>query len=1318
MKRLLCIFLCALLVMGNMNLTVLADGIGQNASNEEAVEDVSEEMTEEPESSSEDSVEESEEVSSEDESSENEEPTEEVGEESTQSPEEECSSEGESEEVPEETAEEEMTDEEVSEETSEESEPESSEEESAWDGVTKEKVYETENCNITFLLTNVWETGYQAEVILDNTGEQTIENWTISFPYEGEIPELWNAEIVEHQENRYVVKHMDYNRDVIKGIPVTFGLRAEETFPGFPEEMKMIQSQENAIDEDYTVELQVNSEWGSGFVGVVSITNNTDVKLEDWKLAFSFDREIHEVWNAQLLEQDGNRYLVANAGYNAVIAPHETVTFGIRGGAGLGNEKPYDCVLSKYGTGQDEDITYTFASICEMVEPVYSGTDVKESVTGNVGLITECMGAEIVWESDNSAIDASSGAVTRPKNRSVDVTLHADISYKGLQSTKSFVLHVVKDCYSDYDPNLIENYESYESIYPYNDVTDEDKFAIYENENGELDFLIGNYSDMIVESAHEALLSLYHVKDLIGMEEPQDELEVMGITATEELVRYRFQQVYQGIPVYGREISVITDREGNITALNSGYVSGIDADVSSVLSEEEVKENLEKQGYSEGKILEFCIYAEEEEPVPAWNMCAYDKNGNSFHLIVNATNGEILFCQNATEGVMLGGGPGLEGYAVSLREVMGSYGYYLLHEAKNISVYEYEENEYDAGLLDEYAKNNAENDWSGVELSDGVKVYKNAINAYDYFAKFGRKGCDNRNGKTAIVYNISLTFLISTAGYNYITFGFDTITLDPSMVGVKDVFVHEYTHGVINAETKLMYMGIGGSINEAYCDTFGQLSQKNPDWIMNNEEEGTENHRSIQNPLQTGYPEKIGGAYYGDVSALTSDSGGDGEGYAHRNSTIISHAFRKMLDRGIEKEKLEKVLYNSLMYGYDFKPRSFETVRTNVLAAAGRVRLTPDEFEIIKKVFDEAGIYDSRYGVIDSNNTVKGKVVIADEDADDKNNRVLSGVQITLSNETALYRSVTEEDGTYFITNVATGTYRLKMSKEGYFKEEMKVEISDSDREHEIPVQELISESKAGVGRASGRITDIQTGEGVGGLRIEVRRGRYNYTEGNLMEVIETDVQGYYHTGELAAGTYAVYLSDIRDDVEERYIGKIFDLKVFGGKFLSGQDEIVQAKKVKTVMRAKFSWDFENMNPYLVEPNLYLYSSSGGCADYYGKLLDDVVLKAEIKEAFNAPKEVFIFEEGAEDIYFVTCGREWYDRGEWKFFDMKVEIYLGDEKTPSHTIGAPEWDDFSKDKWIPFLYDAKTNTLIEVNEMCDEDRRLEYYHKYLLRKDN
>ena len=56
------------------------------------------------------------------------------------------------------------------------------------------------------------------------------------------------------------------------------------------------------------------------------------------------------------------------------------------------------------------------------------------------------------------------------------------------------------------------------------------------------------------------------------------------------------------------------------------------------------------------------------------------------------------------------------------------------------------------------------------------------------------------------------------------------------------------------------------------------------------------------------------------------------------------------------------------------------------------------------------------------------------------------------------------------------------------------------------------------------------------------------------------------------------------------------------------------------------------------------------------------------------------------DVLFAPCGRAWYDS--------------------------------SKDIRIPFVYDAKTNTIMETNEMCDGDRCLEYSYEYLRGKDN
>lgn len=47
---------------------------------------------------------------------------------------------------------------------------------STWDQVTTENVFEGKNYRVTFTLTSYWDTGYNANVKLENTGDSTIQN--------------------------------------------------------------------------------------------------------------------------------------------------------------------------------------------------------------------------------------------------------------------------------------------------------------------------------------------------------------------------------------------------------------------------------------------------------------------------------------------------------------------------------------------------------------------------------------------------------------------------------------------------------------------------------------------------------------------------------------------------------------------------------------------------------------------------------------------------------------------------------------------------------------------------------------------------------------------------------------------------------------------------------------------------------------------------------------------------------------------------------------------------------------------------------------
>ena len=83
--------------------------------------------------------------------------------------------------------------------------------ENGWDGVTTENIYEAENYKVTYTLSSHWNTGYNANIKIENTSDTAIENWYLSFGYDSEIINIWNAQIHEKTQNGYIIKNAGLN---------------------------------------------------------------------------------------------------------------------------------------------------------------------------------------------------------------------------------------------------------------------------------------------------------------------------------------------------------------------------------------------------------------------------------------------------------------------------------------------------------------------------------------------------------------------------------------------------------------------------------------------------------------------------------------------------------------------------------------------------------------------------------------------------------------------------------------------------------------------------------------------------------------------------------------------------------------------------------------------------------------------------------------------------------------------------------------------------------------------------------------------------
>ncbi|WP_309398679.1 glycoside hydrolase family 9 protein [Cerasicoccus maritimus] len=78
------------------------------------------------------------------------------------------------------------------------------------------------------------------------------------------------------------------------------------------------------------VDFSVTDSWDGGFVGNVTLTNPFDTAIDGWTLEFDFPNEMINIWSANVVGRDGDRYSLTNAGWNGSIPVDGSVTFGFQ----------------------------------------------------------------------------------------------------------------------------------------------------------------------------------------------------------------------------------------------------------------------------------------------------------------------------------------------------------------------------------------------------------------------------------------------------------------------------------------------------------------------------------------------------------------------------------------------------------------------------------------------------------------------------------------------------------------------------------------------------------------------------------------------------------------------------------------------------------------------------------------------------------------------------------------------------------------------------------------------------------------------------
>lgn len=200
------------------------------------------------------------------------------------------------------------------------------------DEETTSRMYIYDDYEISYDITNSWGNTEAISVTLTNTGDETIENWMLSYDdFNGEITGIWNANLAQTDSGYEYVRNAGYNANILPDQSISFGYTLNDN-TGFPDTIIMSQDRLEKPSSGFLAELNIINEWDTTFQGEIILTNKTDKPIEWWELTFDSNFTITEVtnsWAASVIN-NGNCNYTFKGTYTGIIGSNSSVTLGFQ----------------------------------------------------------------------------------------------------------------------------------------------------------------------------------------------------------------------------------------------------------------------------------------------------------------------------------------------------------------------------------------------------------------------------------------------------------------------------------------------------------------------------------------------------------------------------------------------------------------------------------------------------------------------------------------------------------------------------------------------------------------------------------------------------------------------------------------------------------------------------------------------------------------------------------------------------------------------------------------------------------------------------
>ena len=370
--------------------------------------------------------------------------------------------------------------------------------------------------------------------------------------------------------------------------------------------------------------------------------------------------------------------------------------------------------------------------------------------------------------------------------------------------------------------------------------------------NSELSVISGESISGSIGSLEDAVSVLAEVGPELGYQNAFSELTPVYTQDVLDLTTYRLQQNYEGIPVYGRTASIISDEKGEVVICVNNCE---DIDSSNLVNEIKIMEDEAEKTVSEihgvSEIIcsrqnnnsSLLLFKADDGYHYAYVIFALadDIRGSTIEYYIDADDGSVLANYVSICDVSKTVSYYQDGFTVSITELDGELS--LIDTSRDIYIYDWKGQNSDRESSEAQLVSCPSGD---IFDTSSVQFLSVLSSLYDYFVN---NYADRAFGSLIACYNDSADWGRNASGgsvtQNDTTRGYMTVG-EITGTGDLDVIGHEYTHIISkhlfnpesgNSESGAINEGLSdlyGSILEAYISrgTNAGISALVPDWIM------------------------------------------------------------------------------------------------------------------------------------------------------------------------------------------------------------------------------------------------------------------------------------------------------------------------------------------------------------------------------------------------------------------------------------------------------------------------------------------------------